>query len=81
VDAGQLTLRIYAGPLPAFGLEAVRWVARRKPAAPGIRARAVSVRTIDGRPLPVQADGDLMGRRPSWSFEMRPAAVRLIGQW
>jgi diacylglycerol kinase (ATP) len=81
VDAGQLTLRVYAGPLPSFGLEAVRWIARRKPAATGIRARNVALRTADGEPLPVQTDGDLMGRRSSWTFEIRPAAVRLIGKW
>lgn len=81
VDAGQLTLRVYAGPLPAFALEAMRWVARRRPAAAGIPARSVMLRTLDGDPLPVQADGDLIGRRPSWQFEIRPAAVRLIGRW
>ncbi|HYN64470.1 MAG TPA: diacylglycerol kinase family protein, partial [Candidatus Limnocylindrales bacterium] len=41
VDAGQLTMRVYAGPLPAFGLEALRWVARRKPAAKGVAAQRV----------------------------------------
>jgi diacylglycerol kinase family enzyme len=81
VDAGQLTLRVYAGPLPVFGLEAMRWIARRKPAAAPIRARNVALRTVDGEPLPVQADGDLIGRRSTWSFEIRPAAVRLIGKW
>jgi diacylglycerol kinase (ATP) len=81
MDAGELTLRVYPGPLPAFGLEAMRWIARRKPAAAGIRALNVSLRTVDGEPLSVQADGDLLGRRSTWSFEIRPAAVRLIGQW
>jgi diacylglycerol kinase (ATP) len=81
VDAGQLTLRVYTGPLPAFGVEAARWVARRKPAATAIRARGVTLRTVDERPLPVQADGDLLGSRSSWNFEIRPAAVRLIGRW
>jgi diacylglycerol kinase (ATP) len=81
MDASQLTLRVYAGPLPAFGLEAMRWVARRKPAADAFRARHVALRTANRESLPVQADGDLLGRRPSWSFEIRPAAVRLIGRW
>jgi diacylglycerol kinase (ATP) len=80
-DAGQLTLRVYTGPLPSFGLEAMRWVARRKPAALAIRGRTVALRTVDGGPLPVQADGDLIGERPSWTFKIRPGAVRLIGQW
>jgi hypothetical protein len=31
--------------------------------------------------LPVQADGDFLGARPSWQFELSPAAVRLIGRW
>jgi diacylglycerol kinase (ATP) len=81
VDAGRLTLRIYTGPLPSFALEAVRWVARRRPAAVGVRARSVALRTVDGEPVPVQADGDLIESRPSWQFEIRPAAVRLIGKW
>jgi diacylglycerol kinase (ATP) len=80
-DAGRLMLRVYAGPLPSFGLEAMRWVARRRPAAPGISARGVRLRTVDGTPLPVQADGDLIESRPSWQFEIRPSAVRLIGKW
>jgi hypothetical protein len=29
----------------------------------------------------VQADGDAIGARPTWSFELRPQAVRLIGKW
>jgi diacylglycerol kinase family enzyme len=81
VDAGRLTLRIYPGPLPAFALETLRWVARRRPAAPGRSARAVSLRSLDGRPVPVQADGDLIGESVSWSFAIAPAAVRLIGRW
>jgi len=29
----------------------------------------------------VQADGDHMGDAGEWHFEVRPAAVRLIGKW
>ena len=30
---------------------------------------------------PLQADGDLIGSRDEWTFEIRPAAVRMIGRW
>jgi hypothetical protein len=29
----------------------------------------------------VQADGDHVGEAAEWQFEVRPAAVRLIGKW
>ncbi|HEY8179508.1 MAG TPA: diacylglycerol kinase family protein [Candidatus Limnocylindria bacterium] len=81
LDAGRLTLRIYPGPLPAFLPEAARWLAKRKPRARAIHAQRVSITSTDGRPVPVQADGDLIGRQSAWSFEIRPAAVRMIGHW
>jgi diacylglycerol kinase (ATP) len=81
IDAGRLMLRVYPGPLPAFALEALRWVARRRPSAPGRTAKVVSLQSLDGRPLPIQADGDLIGERLSWTFALAPAAVRLIGRW
>lgn len=81
VDAGRLTLRVYRGPLPAFALETMRWVARRRPAAPPTHAQAVRLTSLDGAALPVQADGDLVGEQQSWSFAVSPAAVRLIGRW
>jgi diacylglycerol kinase family enzyme len=81
VDAGRLTLRVYTGPLPSFVLETVRWVSRRRPAARAVHAGRVTIAAIDGRPLPVQADGDLVGERTAWSFDVAPAAVRLIGRW
>jgi diacylglycerol kinase (ATP) len=80
-DAGQLTMRVYTGPLPSFGLEAMRWVARRRPRALAVRGSVMTLRTADGEPVPVQADGDLVGQQQSWAFEIRPAAVRLIGRW
>jgi diacylglycerol kinase (ATP) len=81
IDAGRLTLRTYPGPLPSFLTETVRWLARRRPRAQPVHARRVTIRTVDGRSLPVQADGDLIGREPEWTFEVRPAAVRMIGRW
>jgi hypothetical protein len=72
---------VYAGPVPQFALEAMRWVAHRRPAAVGVPARSVTLRTVDGEPVPVQADGDLIENRASWQFEIRPAVVRLIGKW
>jgi diacylglycerol kinase (ATP) len=80
-DDGQLMLRVYPGPAPMLAAEAVRWAARRSPAAPGIPAREVTLRSLDDRPVAVQADGDLVGSASSWRFEVRPAAVRLIGRW
>lgn len=80
-DVGRLTLRVYPGPAPGLAIEAVRWVAHRQPHAQAVLASTVEVRTTDGSPLPVQADGDLVGEREAWRFELRPAAVRLIGRW
>jgi diacylglycerol kinase (ATP) len=80
-DIGRLMLRVYPGPAPRLGLEAIRWATRRRPGAPGIGARRVTVTAADGRPLPLQADGDLLGSAATWSFTVRPAAVRLIGRW
>jgi len=80
-DAGRLTVRVFGGPLPSFALETLRWVARRRPSAAGIAATRVTLASHDGSPIPVQADGDLVGERPAWTFEIVPAAVRLIGSW
>lgn len=80
-DAGRLVLRTYRGPLPLFALEAVRWLSHRTPAAPAHPGEEFVVRRTDGGPLLVQADGDVIGRRPQWRFRLRPAAVRLIGRW
>ena len=80
-DAGRLTLRVYPGPAPIVAVEAVRWAAHRRPRAEALLASTVEVRSTDGTPLPVQAGGDLVGEREEWRFEVRPAAVRLIGRW
>lgn len=80
-DAGALSLRVYPGPPGRLLAEAVRWAAHRPPRASRIEARSVELRSLDGTPVAVQADGDLLGRRDRWAFELRPAAVRLIGRW
>lgn len=80
-DAGVLALRVYPGPAARLAVEAARWALRVTPAAERIDARRVDVAVLDGSEIPVQADGDLVGARPAWSFEVRPAAVRLIGRW
>jgi diacylglycerol kinase family enzyme len=80
-DRGQLTVRIYPGPLVRQAVESVRWLAHVRPSAPGRQATSVAVTSTDGRPIPVQADGDLVGEAVSWSFQVRVAAVRLIGKW
>jgi diacylglycerol kinase family enzyme len=80
-DAGRLTLRVYPGPEPRLALEAVRWAAHRRPLAEAVHAQAAVVTSLDGRPIPVQADGDLLGEAAEWRFAVHPAAVRLIGRW
>ena len=80
-DAGRLTVRVYPGPAAGLGIEALRWVARRRPRAAGHHGSLVELRLLEGSDVPVQADGDVIGARDRWRFEVRPGAVRLIGQW
>jgi diacylglycerol kinase family enzyme len=80
-DGGTIALRVYPGPALHLGLEAGRWALGMKPRAARVDALRVEVHDLDGRPLPVQADGDAIGARSAWSFELRPQAVRLIGRW
>lgn len=80
-DAGRLSLRVFRGPAPRFAAETARWAIRVAPLARRVDARAVEIRTLDGSPLPVQADGDVVGALEAWSLAVRPAAVRLIGRW
>jgi diacylglycerol kinase family enzyme len=80
-DAGELALRVYAGPAPLLAVEAARWVFRIAPDAPRVVAQRVELTSNDGTPIPVQADGDALGSASAWTFEIRPAAVRLIGRW
>jgi diacylglycerol kinase family enzyme len=80
-DAGRLALRVYPGPVPRLATEAGRWALRMRPEADRVDALRVEVRATNGRTLPLQADGDALGERDAWSFEIRPAAVRMIGDW
>jgi len=80
-DAGRLSLRVYPGPAPRLAIEASRWVARVRPHAPRVDAHEVELRSVDGLPIPVQADGDVVGWADLWRFGLRPAAVRIIGRW
>ena len=80
-DAGTLSLRVYPGPATRLGVEAGRWVLGMTPHARRIAATRVELRATDGGDIPVQADGDLLGARSAWTFELRPRAVRLIGRW
>jgi diacylglycerol kinase family enzyme len=80
-NAGRLAMRVYEGDLRRFGVEVVRWVARSRPAARRVDATSVELRSLDGSHVPVQVDGDLLGARDRWTFDVRPAAVRLIGSW
>lgn len=80
-DAGRMSLRVYRGPAPRLAVEAARWALRARPRAERIDARLIEVRSLDGSPIPVQADGDVVGARETWVLDVRPAAVRLIGRW
>jgi diacylglycerol kinase family enzyme len=80
-DAGRLSMRVYPGPAPRLALEAGRWAIGVRPHARRIDATEVIARTIDGSEIPVQTDGDLIGSKAEWRFELRPGAVRLIGRW
>jgi diacylglycerol kinase family enzyme len=80
-DAGLLTARVYPGPAPRMATEAGRWVARRSPVAKGVAAGSLTISSLTSREIPVQADGDHIGEAEEWLFEVRPAAVRLIGKW
>jgi len=80
-DAGRLMVRVYPGPVGRFALEVARWASHRTPAAPGIAATSVTITSLDERPIPVQTDGDHVGDAAEWHLEVRPAAVRLIGNW
>ena len=80
-DAGVMAMRVYPGPAQRLAVEAVRWAFRFDPDAERIDARRIEIRALNGVEIPVQADGDAIGSRSSWSFEIRPAAVRLIGRW
>ena len=80
-DAGVMALRVYSGPAPQMAVEAARWALKVRPKAGRIDAHRVEVRSIDGSALPVQADGDMVGSQPTWTFEIRPEAIRLIGRW
>jgi diacylglycerol kinase (ATP) len=80
-DAGRLMVRVYPGPAPRLAQEVARWAAHRMPAARGIACTTLTITSLDARPIPVQADGDHIGEAAEWHFEVRPAAVRLIGKW
>ncbi len=80
-DAGRLMLRVYSGPAPRLALEAARWFLHVTPGPSGIAGTSVSVVSLDDRPLPLQADGDLIGSRLRWDVTVVPRAVRLIGSW
>jgi diacylglycerol kinase (ATP) len=81
VDAGHLTARIYSGPALTATAEMVRWAVRRTPRARPIEATRLELRTVDGEPILLQADGDVLGEQAAWSFTSAPGAVRLIGRW
>ncbi len=80
-DAGRLTLRVYPGPAPLLAVEAARWLLHVRPGAPGVAGTTATVEALDGLPLPLQADGDLMGSAPRWEVSLVPRAVRIIGAW
>jgi diacylglycerol kinase family enzyme len=80
-DAGRMSLRVYRGPAPRLAAEAARWTMRLRPRAPRVDARRIEIRSLDATPIPLQADGDVVGARTEWLLLLRPAVVRLIGRW
>ena len=80
-DAGRLSLRVYPGPAPRLAVEAGRRAIGARPHAERVDAGQIDLRSLDGSPIPVQADGDVIGSAAEWRFELRPSAVRLIGRW
>jgi diacylglycerol kinase family enzyme len=81
LDLGRLSTRVYPGPAPRLALEAGRWATGISPHAARVDAQVVELRSLDERPIAVQADGDLIGEKTAWRFELRPRAVPLIGRW
>ena len=79
-DRGTMRLRLYPGPAPRLALEAVRWAARRAPTVSFWDATSAELTIVDGE-VPLQADGDRIGRSASWSFGIEPGAIRIIGRW
>ena len=51
------------------------------PAASLIEASAVTVTSLDGRPVALQADGDTIRAQERWDLAVVPEAARLIGAW
>lgn len=80
-DAGRLSLRVYPGPAARLAIEAGRWAIGARPHAERVDAARIEVSALDGSLIPLQADGDVIGARTEWTFEIQPAAVRLIGRW
>jgi diacylglycerol kinase family enzyme len=81
---GRMRLRVYAGPAATLALEAVRWAARRRPDAAPFDGRWAELTLLDGPDaggVPLQVDGDRIGSARSWTFEVVPAAVHLVGNW
>lgn len=79
--AGRLSCRVYPGPAPRLALEAIRWASGITPKAERVDGTRIELRALDGGPIGVQTDGDLIGEQAAWRFEVRPGAVRLIGRW
>jgi diacylglycerol kinase family enzyme len=80
-DAGRMRLRLYPGPVGRLAVAAVHWLAGRTSAAPHWDATHAALEVIHGGELPLQADGDRIGRASAWTFTLEPRAVRLIGRW
>ena len=80
-DAGRMSLRVYPGPATRLAAEVARWTLRGRPRAERVDARRIEIHSLDGTPIPLQADGDVVGARTDWLLLLRPAVVRLIGRW
>lgn len=82
VDDGLLDVAIFRGLGVLRIMMHMALVAggRRLPSLPGVqlvRARSIDVALVRRRPLPVHADGDVIGVTPA-QFQILPAALRVI---
>jgi len=71
--------RPYDVPTVAFrALSGAARIARHRGVAAFAGARQVTVRSTDGRPVPVQVDGDHIGDETEAQFALAPGALRVV---
>jgi diacylglycerol kinase family enzyme len=79
--AGCVLHRATALGMPLIGWRALSpraRVVRHRQVAGFSEASALTVRTADGRPLPLQVDGDYLGEVAEARYEIRPGALNVV---